>query len=109
MDEPMLRAWMMESVYPAPFHKQRPGRWIAEPAWPPSGITTHRMWLTDEGLRAENLGLTPRAICSALTIGTDAGSWCPFGAGPDQAGDQRNDDAGSLIFETDQLDGQLAL
>src|SRR6516164_574048 len=35
MDEPMLRAWMTESVKPATHHDALPGRWIAEPLWPP--------------------------------------------------------------------------
>ena len=39
MDEPMLRAWMTESVKPAAHHDTLPGRWIAEPSWPPPGIT----------------------------------------------------------------------
>src|SRR5207342_1876605 len=35
MDEPMLRVWMQESVPPATTYRERPGRWVAEPAWPP--------------------------------------------------------------------------
>ena len=35
MDEPVLRAWMQESVRPATTYAERPGRWIAEAAWPP--------------------------------------------------------------------------
>jgi predicted acyl esterase len=36
MDEPMLRAWMQESVPPATTYPARPGRWVAENAWPPA-------------------------------------------------------------------------
>jgi uncharacterized protein len=104
MDEPMLRAWMTESVPPAPFHHDLPGRWVAEPAWPPPGITPHRLHLTDTGLQTTAATLTPRAVCSSLTVGKDGGSWCPFGSGPDQAGDQQGDDAQSLLFETSPLD-----
>ena len=53
MDEPMLRAWMTESVKPASHHETLPGRWVAEPSWPPPGITPRRLFLTDEGLRDE--------------------------------------------------------
>ena len=35
MDEPVLRAWMQESVRPATTYPERPGRWIAETSWPP--------------------------------------------------------------------------
>jgi hypothetical protein len=109
MDEPMLRAWMTESVTPAPYHEELPGRWVAEAEWPPRGIARHRLWLTDGGLRTDDAGLTPRAVCSEQTVGKDGGSWCPFGAAPDQAGDQRDDDARSLVFETPPLDGRIEM
>ncbi len=104
MDEPMLRAWMTESVRPAPYHEELPGRWIGEPSWPPTGITLHRLHLTDDGLRHDAANLTPRAVCSPQTVGKHGGSWCPFGRTPDQAGDQQDDDARSLVFESAPLD-----
>lgn len=113
MHEPMLRAWMTDSVRPAPFHEELPGRWIAEPSWPPPDIATHRLHFTDAGLRMEaglrmtEAPLTPRPVCSPQTVGRDAGSWCPFGRGPDQAGDQQHDDARSLTFETAPLDASI--
>ena len=69
MNEPMLRAWMAESVRPAPYHETLPGRWIAEPSWPPPGIAVHQLFLTDDGLRADSARLTPRAVCSPQTLG----------------------------------------
>ena len=104
MDEPMLRAWMTDSVKPATYHKELPGRWVGEPSWPPPERMPHRLLLTDDGLRAERAPLTPRAVCSPQTVGRQAGSWCPFGRAADQAGDQREDDSRSLVFETPPLD-----
>src|SRR5215831_11435756 len=46
MDEPMLRAWMTDSVQPASHHATLPGRWITEPAWPPPRVTARRLFLT---------------------------------------------------------------
>ncbi len=109
MDEPMLRAWMTDSVTPAPYHDELPGRWIAEPSWPPPGIMTHRLHLTDDGLRTETASLAPRAVCSPQTVGKDGGSWCPFGRGGDQAGDQQADDARSAVFETAPLDRSIEI
>jgi len=43
-------------------------------------------------------------VCSPQTVGGQAGEWCPFGRGADQAGDQREDDRQSLVFETAILD-----
>lgn len=109
MDEPMLRAWMTESVRPAPFHQELPGRWIAEPSWPPPGVVMHRLCLTDAGLRTDPAPLTARSICSAQTVGSNGGSWCPFGRAADQAGEQREDDARSLVFETAPLDARIEI
>ena len=39
MDEPMLRAWMQEYTAPAPHHQDWPGRWVAEPCWPPAAAS----------------------------------------------------------------------
>lgn len=109
MQEPMLRAWMTESVTPAPYHDELPGRWIGETAWPPPGVVARRLYLTDAGLRTDETNLSPRPICSEQTVGKDCGSWCPFGAAHDQAGDQRQDDARSLIFETPPLDRRIEI
>jgi uncharacterized protein len=109
MDEPMLRAWMTESVQPASHHKVLPGRWVAESSWPPSAITPQRLFLTDEGLRNEAARFTARAVCSSQTVGKCSGSWVPFGLGHDQADDQREDDARSLVFETPPLDGPIEI
>jgi putative CocE/NonD family hydrolase len=102
MDEPMLRAWMTDSHAPAAHHETLPGRWVAEPAWPPQR-PTRRLFLSDRGLVDGEAELTPCAVCSPLAVGQHAGEWCPFGRGEDQADDQREDDALSLTFETPPL------
>jgi predicted acyl esterase len=109
MDEPMVRAWMTDSVKPATYHETLPGRWVAEPSWPPLESKSHRLFLTDDGLRPERASLVARAVCSPQTVGKDAGSWCPFGRAADQAGDQRADDARSLVFETPPLDEAIGI
>jgi predicted acyl esterase len=109
MDEPMLRVWMTDSVKPAPYHETLPGRWVAEPSWPPPESKSHRLFLTDDGLRPERASLAARSVCSPQTVGKDAGSWCPFGRAADQAGDQRADDARSLVFETPPLDEAIEI
>jgi predicted acyl esterase len=105
----MLRAWMTDSVQPAPIHEDLPGRWIAEHSWPPMHATPLRLFLTDDGLHPEGVLATPQPISTAQTVGKDSGQWCPFGRGPDQAGDQREDDARSLVFETTPLDASLEM
>jgi len=114
MDEPMLRAWMTGSVKPADHHEILSGRWVAEPTWPPLASVggdrePQRLFLTDDGLRSESAPLEPRQVCSPQTVGAHAGEWCPFGRGHDQAGDQREDDARSLVFETPPLDEAIEI
>jgi predicted acyl esterase len=53
--------------------------------------------------------LTVRAVCSPQTVGKCSGDWVPFGLGHDQAGDQREDDARSLIVETPPLDRPIEI
>jgi hypothetical protein len=48
-------------------------------------------------------------VCSPVTVGKHAGEWCPFGRGHDQAGDQREDDERSLVFETAALDEAIEI
>lgn len=109
MDEPMLRAWMTDSAKPATRHETLPGRWVAEPTWPSPGITLRPLFLTDAGLREKAETFTPRAMCSPQTVGSCAGEWVPFGRGDDQAGDQREDDARSLVFDTAPLETPIEL
>jgi uncharacterized protein len=109
MDEPMLRAWMTESVKPASRHEALPGRWIAEMSWPPNGLSPCRLFLTDDGLRPDGALRAARSICSAQTVGEHAGEWCPFGRSRDQADDQREDDARSLVFDTTPLDAPIEI
>jgi uncharacterized protein len=104
MNEPMLRAWMTDSVKPAAHHETLSGRWVGEPAWPPPTREKRRLFLTDEGLARTAAAMTVRDLCSPLAVGSHAGQWCPFGRGDDQADDQREDDARSLVFETPPLD-----
>jgi predicted acyl esterase len=108
MIEPMLRAWMTDSFRPSPFHRELPGRWIAGP-WPSPNIELHRLHLTNAGLQPTPASLTQREVCSPLTVGKQGGAWCPFGRGDDLAGDQRDDDACSLVFDTAPLDASIEI
>lgn len=90
MDEPMFRVWMQESVGPKPVYDVRPGRWVAEPEWPPAGAGA-RTWELPRG--------EPREIRAVQSCGTEAGVWCSDGQAADLPSDQRPDDALSLCFD----------
>ncbi|MDQ3857499.1 MAG: CocE/NonD family hydrolase [Actinomycetota bacterium] len=93
MDEPMLRVWMEEPVPPRPHYEERPGRWVAEPAWPREALEPRELLLTD----------TPSEIDGVQTNGLDSGLWCPYGDALDLPPDQRRDDGLSLSFTSDPL------
>ena len=49
------------------------------------------------------------AIKSAQTVGLGAGYWCPYGLVPDLSDDQREDDRGSLCFDSEPLPERLEI
>ncbi len=103
MDEPALRIWMLDSVEPKTFYDSLPGRWVAEPGWPPPSVTPTRF-----SIGAGRLSRSPAAaeaveVRSPQTLGHTIGKWCPYGLFPDLPGDQRDDDGGALCFDTEPL------
>jgi len=107
--EPALRAWMQDSV--SPYSDDRPGRWVAEPAWPGPGVHTLAAGLApgrivldgDPGPRA------PMPIRSPLTLGLFAGKWCSYSESTDLPGDQRMEDGGALLFDSAPLDRTIEI
>ena len=111
MDEPMLRVWMQESCPPTTSYTERPGRWVGEAAWPSPRIEEHRHGLARGRLLAagEASPETTLQLRSPLTVGLFAGKWCSYAAGPDLAHDQREEDGGALVFESEPLPETLEI
>ncbi|SCE46296.1 CocE/NonD family hydrolase [Streptomyces sp. OspMP-M43] len=113
MDGPMLRTWMQESVPPSTSYEERPGRWIGEPSWPSPHVTdtvlpihNHRLRMPDgTGDAADEPRGQERVhtVQSPLSVGQFAGKWASYNAPPDLPYDQREEDGGSLVFQTDAL------
>jgi predicted acyl esterase len=107
MDEPMLVAWMQDSEPPISQYREREGRWIAEDSWPSPDIECRTFALRERRLPdiAEAQAPDPESqtIQSPLTTGLFAGKWCSYASGPDLAHDQRQEDGGAMVFETQQL------
>ncbi|MGW7350647.1 CocE/NonD family hydrolase [Streptomyces sp. NPDC054784] len=106
MDGPMLATWMQESVPPSTAYDERPGRWVGEPSWPSPHVERVRHPLGDHRIGApdERLSSPPLSVSSPLSVGQFAGKWCSYNAPPDLPYDQREEDGGSLVFETAPLD-----
>ncbi len=110
MAEPKLRAYMMDSVRPAVDYELRPGRWVAEAAWPPGGATTRVFHLNQDGLGdgPGEHGVLP--VRSPLTTGASCGSFCPgMRLAHEHPGDQRRDDADSRLFDSAPLAAPLEI
>ena len=109
MDEPMLRVWMQDSLPPRSSYEERPGRWIAEAAWPSPRIADRRLHLQLGRLTAQPGRPGRLSITSPQTTGLLGGEWCAFGAEGELPGDQRVDDGRSLTFDSDALEEDLEI
>ncbi|MFB8030941.1 CocE/NonD family hydrolase [Streptomyces sp. NPDC056465] len=113
MDGPMLRTWMQESVPPSTSYEERPGRWIGEPSWPSPHVGETVLPLRDGNLgRPEDLADQEdrvHTVQSPLSVGQFAGKWASYNAPPDLPYDQREEDGGSLVFQTEPLDGRVEI
>ncbi|KAF0845387.1 CocE/NonD family hydrolase [Nocardia caishijiensis] len=104
MDEPMLRVWLQDSVSPHPSYEDRPGRWVGEPSWPSANIQPRRFGLGRYSLTEESAPAHTLHVQSPLSVGMFAGKWASYAATPDLPSDQRDEDGGSLVFETEALE-----
>lgn len=98
MEEPMLRVWMPEAVPPQPKEAEWPGRWVAEPAWPPQNLRRQTCWLSENRLVETPEPARSVTLQGMQTCGADAGVWCPYGNTIGMPIDQRTDDGLSLSF-----------
>ena len=98
--DPAYRAWLMDSVRPARWHAVRPGRWVAEPAWPSPSIELRPIEIIAEGGE-------PRLVATPQTCGMAGGEYFPFTYGPELPGDQRPDDALSCCVDQPLLSEPL--
>lgn len=111
MDEPMLRAYMLDSVPPTTSYITRPGRWVSEQEWPSRNIENMPFTLSWRGI-TPGFGYAPEVeetIRSPLSVGLFAGKWCSYSATPDLPHDQRQEDGGALVFDSEPLEEHLEI
>ncbi|TSB46588.1 CocE/NonD family hydrolase [Alkalicoccobacillus porphyridii] len=109
MEEPILRAWIQESVPPEVDYEDRPGRWIEEKTWPNHQNPLKKLYLGNQTLEAEASEAGDWKVESLQQHGLYSGVWCPFGQPGDLASDQRLEDALSLSFTSDPLKTDMEL
>ena len=104
--QPMLRTFLQDSVPPSTSYGDRPGRWVGEPSWPSPHVDPVRYALEPRRIagRGETPAVAALPVSSPLSVGQFAGKWCSYSAPPDLPYDQREEDGGSLVFDSDILD-----
>ncbi|MGH8250569.1 MAG: CocE/NonD family hydrolase [Steroidobacteraceae bacterium] len=107
MKEPMFRVWMQDE---AAFQHMTeiPGRWVAEDVWPSPRIRKAQYYLSDAGLESRAGPETTQKLAPLQTVGITAPYWY-FTLPMDLPGDQRVDDARSLLFDSPVLDQPLEI
>ena len=111
MDEPMFRMWMEDPVPPLAHHEHRPGRWIAEDGWPSPRIGEQKRPLMPG--RLGEAGEPPREGAAVVhpwqTVGLAAGRWCPYGLLADEPRDQREEEGGQVLFDSEPLQEDIEI
>jgi putative CocE/NonD family hydrolase len=107
--EPRLRAFIQDSMAPAPDYETREGRWVREAAAP--SPDARQPWYLGEGRlsdRPQPMG-PPLQHRSPEITGITTGEWCPYGNPGELPMDQRADDGRSLAFDSAALETPLEL
>lgn len=96
-DDPDYRMYLMDGVRPKTWYNERAGRWIAEDVWPAKRepIVMH---LGPNGFLGGEGANIDAKVASPHHCGMQSGEYCAIWLGPELPGDQRSDDALSMVF-----------
>lgn len=109
-DDPALTFWMQDTV--APTLAKRPGRWAAESNWPTERVASQSYYLNPGKLVPVDGGGAiegEQTLQSPLSVGLFAGKWMSLGTPADIPSDQREEDGGAMIFETEPHTGEIQM
>jgi putative CocE/NonD family hydrolase len=112
MAEPMLRAYVQDSIAPKSHYDLRPGRWVAEREWPSPRLRPTRLICGAGRLTTSAPNEGEASLSSPQTTGGLSGEWCPYGLGglgPELPMDQREDDANSLSWDSAPLEEAMEI
>ena len=114
-EDPDLTVWVQEPQPPSTDHQARPGRWVSEDTWPTPNVSEHQVALArgqlllGAGASYDADDAPCQRIQSPLSVGLFAGKWCSYGVAPDLPYDQREEDGGSLTFDSEPLDEPIEI
>ncbi|MEH3128079.1 CocE/NonD family hydrolase [Agrobacterium cavarae] len=108
MDEPMLRAFVCDTIEPTGTRTTTEGRWVGEAEWPSPEITAKQFDLgADRRLGGNASQAAILQIRSPQSHGKAGGEWMATGCPGEHPTDQRLDNGGALVFETEILEQDL--
>ena len=107
MEEPPLRFWLQDSAPPNGAHKERPGTWVEEAAWPSPNVESRTLHLNEGVLGEAAEAGADMSICSPATFGSAGGDMCSFAIPGDMPSDCRIDGAGALQFRGEAVAAPL--
>ena len=107
--DPDYRVYLMDAYKPGTFPDHISGRWIAESYWGHGNVEPRTWHLSAKGIAAEAGPEKALTISSKQTTGFDGGEYCIIWLGPEFPGDQRDDDAQSITFDSPELADDLEI
>ncbi len=99
-EDPALVSWIQDSELPQVNYEERPGKWVADNAWPSENVSTETFYLQDGLLVKESGNNEEFAVPSVQEHGYYAGVYCPFGEPGDMPSDQRLENGKAVVFQT---------
>ncbi len=107
---PAMRAFILDGPRPQRWRDRDPGYWVACREWQAPEMLALRVGGDGRLAQAPDAPAQGRLLLrSPLDTGTAAGEWFTLKPDAELPGDQRIDDAGSLIFETAPLEHETVL
>jgi hypothetical protein len=103
MRDPPYRFFIIDAERPGDTKERLGGRWVSDHIWGAGNTHMSRWFLNADGIGGAAGPETALKINSPQTTGKDGGEWCIIWLGPDYPGDQRDDDANSLCFDSPAL------
>ncbi|KIC09340.1 glutaryl 7-ACA acylase [Leisingera sp. ANG-M1] len=108
-DLPAYRAYMQEHFNPVAQNSPRQGRWVAEAEWPSPNVS-ETVWHLVSGGFSETAGQGALTVTSPAHLGQAGGYFCPgMRIDNELAGNQADDDALSVCFDSLPLENPLEL
>ena len=101
--DPAFRIYIMDAQKPGEGQEYWPGRWIGDEIWGAGNAQSKEWYLNADGIGGKPGEEKALTVFSPQSVGKAGGKYCIMWLGDGFPGDQREDDAGSLTFDSPEL------